>query len=66
MGQGRQDEKLEGGIDGRKADVEGVPGRGEKMDRATPGSFARKLEWGGARVGTQLTCTGRGVFSDTG
>ena len=53
-------------MDGRRDDVKGVPGRGEKPERATLGSIVRKLEWGGARAGTQHMHTVRGKFLDTG
>ena len=53
-------------MDGRRDDVKGVPGRGEKPERATLGSIVRKLEWGSARAGTQHMHTVRGKILDTG
>ena len=58
---GDQGGKSGSGTDGRRADVEGVPGRGKLPERTILGSFAHKLEWGSAH-----TRTGRGIFSDTG
>ena len=38
----------------------------ERLERVTLGSFARKLEWGGARARKHHTRTGMATFLDTG
>ena len=58
-----------GGGDGRETDGGTISrecqGEGKKQDRATLGIIARKLERGGACVGTKRMLTGRGAFLDT-
>ena len=47
-----------GSTEGRRADAKGLPEQGKIPERTTLGSFARKVECGSSRAGTQHTRTG--------
>ena len=65
-GRGDKGRKLGGWTNRQQVDAEEVLGQGKIPERMMLGSFARKLEWGSAREGTQHTRTGRVILPDMG